>query len=114
MKRKIPFRFFTLLVLVLLLPFALAQTGAKQSPAAGQQSSSSTKSSATASSKIDINSATKNELQTLPGVGDATAQKIIDHRPYKAKNELLNKKIVPKTTYDKIKEQIVARQKKPS
>ncbi|PYV46189.1 MAG: hypothetical protein DMG92_18635 [Acidobacteria bacterium] len=40
------------------------------------------------SKKIDLNSATKEELATLPGVGDATAQKIVDGRPYRAKNEL--------------------------
>jgi DNA uptake protein ComE-like DNA-binding protein len=92
-------------VFALLVPFALAQKRAKQSYAAGQQNSTSTKSSAQVSSKIDINSATK-EWQTFPGVGDATAQKIIDHRPYQARDELVTKKIVAKTTYDKIKEQL--------
>ncbi len=69
LKRKIPRSFPTLLVFRLLVRFALAQTGAKRSHAAGQQSSSSW---AKVSSQIDIKSATKDESQTLVGVGDAT------------------------------------------
>jgi competence protein ComEA len=61
---------------------------------------------------LDINSATEKQLKELPGIGDALAEKIIKNRPYKRKDELVQKKIVPESTYDKIKDDIVARQKK--
>jgi competence protein ComEA len=60
------------------------------------------------SAKVDINSATKDELSQLPGIGDALSQKIIDGRPYNAKNDLVRRKVIPQSTYDGIKDQIIA------
>ena len=61
---------------------------------------------------VDINSATRAELTALPGIGDVYSQKIIDGRPYARKDQLVGKKIIPQATYDKIKDQIVAKQAK--
>jgi competence protein ComEA len=67
---------------------------------------------ATASQLLDINSATKEQLQALPGIGDAYAQKIIAGRPYARKDQLVAKNVIPQATYDKIKDSIIAAQKK--
>ena len=66
---------------------------------------------AKAAELLDINSAAKSDLETLKGVGPARAEAIIKGRPYKGKDELLAKKIVPENVYNDIKDKIIARQK---
>ena len=67
----------------------------------------------TAASKLlDLNSASKADLEALPGIGEKYSQKIIAGRPYQRKDQLVSKKIIPQATYDKIKDQLIATQGK--
>jgi DNA uptake protein ComE-like DNA-binding protein len=60
---------------------------------------------------MDINSASEQELASLPGIGEARAKAIVKGRPYKGKNELKDKKIIPAKTYAEIQDKIIAKQK---
>ena len=77
-----------------------ATTGAQKPSAATPKTSTG--------APLDINTATADQLKALPGIGDAYAKRIIDGRPYTAKNQLTQKGIIPQATYEKIKDQIVA------
>ena len=65
-------------------------------------------SSTSASDKLDINTATKEQLEALPGIGPKYSQKIIDGRPYRAKSDLVSKNIIPRSVYEKIKGDLIA------
>jgi DNA uptake protein ComE-like DNA-binding protein len=66
---------------------------------------------ATAAPLMDINSASVKDLQSLPGIGDKRAADIVKNRPYKGKDDLVQKGIIPEAVYTKIKDQIIAKQK---
>jgi len=88
---------------------AQSSTGTSNSKAQ-TTSTAKAKTATPASEKLDINSATKDQLQALPGIGDAYSQRIIDNRPYRTKRDLVTKKVIPQATYEKIKEMIIAHQ----
>lgn len=107
-------RHLTLFVALLMIAsFGYAQAAGTASDTSktsttSSKSKKSTRSSTSKSARLDINTASKEELSQLPGIGDALSQKIIDGRPYNAKNDLVRRKIIPQSTYDGIKDQIIA------
>jgi DNA uptake protein ComE-like DNA-binding protein len=107
------------LVLGLVLPVFAATAAFSQgtmapstAPAAKPAATTGTAPTATKPGElIDINSASKEQLVPLKGIGDVRAEAIIKGRPYKGKDDLVQKKILSKNVYDGIKDQIIAKQK---
>jgi DNA uptake protein ComE-like DNA-binding protein len=86
-------------------------TAPAKPPSTGATSAPSTSATMPQGAMIDINSAPKEQLDALPQIGAARADAIIKGRPYRAKTDLVAKKIIPQNAYDAIKDRIVARQK---
>jgi DNA uptake protein ComE-like DNA-binding protein len=111
MERRIMKAFSRILffaVLAMTLALGMARTAGAQSSADSSMSAKASKAAAAVGEKLDINSATKDQLDALPGIGSAYAEKIVAGRPYRTKRDLVTKKIIPQSLYEKIKDQIIA------
>jgi DNA uptake protein ComE-like DNA-binding protein len=95
----------------LIFAIALALTSCLAAPPKKGESGKTPPSATKSIEKLDLNSATGEQLKALPGIGEAYAGKIVKGRPYKGKDELVSKQVVPQATYDKIKDLVIARQK---
>jgi len=97
-------------ILIVLVAVSLMSGMALAGVKGGSKPASSTAAAASAD-LLDINTATKEQLDALPGIGEKYSQKIIDGRPYAKKTDLVRKKVVPQATYNKIKDKVIAKQK---
>jgi DNA uptake protein ComE-like DNA-binding protein len=130
MNRRLSFLGLATLVVALTAPLAQAQTSPagtptdqKAAPAASASHVTTVKAPAKHEPKVhaapasaarremlDLNTASREDLARLPGIGDTYSDKIIAGRPYRSRSELMSKKILPKATYEKIRSMVTARQ----
>jgi DNA uptake protein ComE-like DNA-binding protein len=108
----------TALAVIALWGLSSPADAGQETNAPGASSSNASSSGAHAANSanhapLDLNSATREQLRDLPGIGDAYAQKIIDGRPYQSRFDLLRKQVIPASTYRKISGMVVVRQNKP-
>ena len=94
------------ILLLLLLSLLIA------GPVGPVYAQSPTPAAPTAENRLDLNTATADQLKAIKGIGPAWSKKIIAGRPYKRKDELVSRGIMPQGVYDKIKDVIIARQPK--
>lgn len=90
---------------------AYAKDDAKKASTSASSSTSASASASTKAELMDLNSASKKDLSSLPKIGDVRSDAIIKGRPYKGKDELLTKKIIPEDAYNGIKDLVIAKQK---
>jgi competence protein ComEA len=98
-----------LISLALLLAFVISPAAYSQ-PTKAKPAPTESKAAPPKADPMDLNTASEDQLKTLPGIGDAYSKKIIAGRPYAKKDQLVSKKIVPQATYDKIKDLVIAKQ----
>ena len=103
-------RFAPLTVAVALLLGSSQASAAEQGKAPPQPAAGQSKAGAQSGKPrpVDINSATAAQLKTVPGIGDAEAQRIIIHRPYPTRSHLVTKNVLSYDAYMALKDRIVA------
>jgi DNA uptake protein ComE-like DNA-binding protein len=96
--------------LILIATIALLSVTAPAQSGAGTAKKAAP-TAAAATTLVDINSASADDLKALPGIGEKYSAKIIAARPYANKSQLVSKNVIPEATYKKIQDKIIAKQK---